>query len=95
MKVWQCIVVSGLACVLAVAQAQETSTPPQNGSQAAEAQPSEAEQDSTNPQSAESAPSEQEAAQQQADNDSAPKQDWTPDALFEHVVGRAKEMAGS
>ncbi|MCP1364572.1 glucan biosynthesis protein [Halomonas sp. BBD48] len=101
MKVWQCIVVSGLACVLTLAQAQETSTSPQNGEPPAENQPEQPSQGAAEPKEQPAQPEtgdEQEADQettQQASSDSAPKQDWTPDAVFEHVIERARDMAGA
>ncbi|MEC9481945.1 MAG: glucan biosynthesis protein [Halomonas sp.] len=104
MKLWQCIALSGLVVALNVAyvQAQEPAATQQ---QSQEPPTAPAPEDPTAPADspAQTAPApEQTAESTQADTASppssqqkpqTPKQDWTPDALFEHVIARARELA--
>ncbi|SDL22120.1 glucans biosynthesis protein [Modicisalibacter muralis] len=90
MKVWQCLTIVGLSMGFTLAEAQETSAPEQQEQQQ-EATPEQA------PPAAEPANDAQDAKQQQQAQqpppEPEPRQDWTPEALFEHVTEQARQLA--
>lgn len=95
MRVWQCMAISGLLLGLPVVQAQESSTPQQN--QASQQEDSQQDAASQAPQEGSAADASTTAeAQPQSQQGSEPqaRQDWTPEALFEHVIERARTRAG-
>lgn len=81
MKVWHCMVLSGLIAWLPTTQvvAQE---------------PPEAEASGTQTASPPQASSSNSAPQVQHEGASSSREDWTPETLFEHVIEQARTMAG-
>ncbi|MBZ9557725.1 MULTISPECIES: glucan biosynthesis protein [Modicisalibacter] len=93
MKVWQCLALAGLCLAVPVAEAQETSAPPQESSQSSQA-PAADEGSSQQNASAPQGAAQNQPASTGQEAPPAPREDWTPQALFDRVIERARTLAG-
>lgn len=100
MKLWHCLALTGIALILPVAQAQEPPAsqqePPSATQQNGTTPAADQQQTGDSQSSASDTLSADAQAQGQApssERSETPDTEWTPDTLFEHVIGRARDMA--